>query len=179
VVFGHRVRPLTKPPGEGSGELRAFEGVVLDPFPLSVVEGARFVQDLRMNRDLSNVVQKCRPTKAIPIDLRQLHLFGDQVGVHSHAFAVAPGSAIVDVERAGQHQNLFRGDDRRVAHAVVFRLLYSPCQIPGTSGLARHGHSFRGLVWKHQCHLQQHGEWKQSARQAIGHGQHDQWRAQH
>jgi len=132
-----------------------------------------------MDRDLSNVVQKCRPTKAIPIDLWQLHLFGDQVGVHSHALTVATGATIMDVEGAGEHENFLGGNDGRIAHAVVFRLLHSSSQVSGTSRLARHGHSFRGLVGKHQCHLQQHCEWKQSARQLFGHGQHDQWCAQH
>jgi hypothetical protein len=78
-----------------------------------------------MDRDFSNVVQKGRPTKAIPINLWQLHLFGDQVGVHSHALAVATGATIMDVEGAGEHEDLFGGDDGRIAHAVVFRLLHS------------------------------------------------------
>jgi hypothetical protein len=128
-----------------------------------------------VDRDLSNVVQKGRPTKAIPIDLWQLHLFGDKVGVHSHALTVTAGTTIMDVEGAGEHENLFGGDDGRIAHAVVFRLLHSTSQVPGTSRLARHGHSLRGLVRKHQRHLQQHCEWKQTARETIGHGQHDQW----
>jgi hypothetical protein len=110
--------------------------------------------------------------------LWQLHLFGDQVGVHSHALTVATGATIMDVEGAGEHENLFGGDDGRITHAVVFRLLHSSSEVPGTSRLARHGHPLWGLVWKHQCHLQQHCEWKQSARQPIGHGQHDQWCAQ-
>jgi hypothetical protein len=78
-----------------------------------------------MDRDLSNVMQKCRPTEAIPIDLWQLHLFGNQIGVHSHALTVATGATIMDVEGAGEHENLFGGDDGCIAHAVVFRLLHS------------------------------------------------------
>jgi hypothetical protein len=152
--------------------------VVLDLFPLSVVECAGFVQDLWVDRDLSNVVQQCGPTKSIAIDLWQLHLFGDQVGVHSHALTVAARATIMDVESAGEHENLFGGDHGRIAHAVVLRLLYSSSQVPSTSSLAGHGHSFRGLVWKHQRHPQQHCEGKQSARQPIGHGQHDQWCAE-
>jgi hypothetical protein len=107
--------------------------------------------------------------------LWQLHLFGDQVGVHSHALTVATGATIMDVEGAGEHENLFGGDDGRITHAVIFRLLHSSSQVPGTSSLACHGHSLWGLVWKHQCHFQQHRERKQSAGQPISHGQDDQW----
>jgi hypothetical protein len=148
--------------------------VVSNLFPLGVVECAGFVQDVWMDRDLANVVQKCRPAKTIPIDLWQLHLFGDQVGVHAHALTVPTSVTIMDVESAGEHENLLGGDNGCIAHAVVFRLLHSSSQVPGTARLARHGHSLWGLVRKDQRHLQQHCERKQSARQPIGHGQHDQ-----
>jgi hypothetical protein len=152
--------------------------VVLNLFPLRVVECPRFVQDVWVDRDFSNVVEECRPTKAISIGLWQLHLLGDQVGVHSHALAMATGLTIVDVECAGKNENLLGGDDGRITHAVLLRLLHPSSQVPGTSRLARYGHSFGGLVWKDQCHLQQHSERKQSARQPISHRQDDERCAQ-
>jgi hypothetical protein len=175
VVFGHRVRPLTKPRGKRCGEFRTLEGMIPNLFPLSVVKCAGLVQDIRVDRDLSNVVQKCRPTKSIPIDLWQLHFLGDEVGVHSHALTVAASEAIMDVERTGQHENLFSCDDGRITHPVVFRLLHSSSQVPGTSRLARNGHSLRGLVWENQCHFQQHGQREQSTRHPISYCQHDKW----
>jgi hypothetical protein len=178
VVFGHRVRPLTKPRGKRCGEFRAFEGMILNLFPLDVVEWARLVQDVRVDRDLSNVMQQCRPTKSIPIDLWQLHFFGDEVGVHSHALTVTPRETIMDIERTGEHKNLFRSDDGCITHPVVLRLLHSSSQIPGTSRLSRNGHSLRGLVRKDQRHFQQHGERQQSTRQSISNCQHDEWCAQ-
>jgi hypothetical protein len=149
--------------------------MILDLFPLRVVECAGLVQDVRVDRDLSNVVQKCRPTKSIPIDLWQLHLLSDEIGVHSHALTVAARETIVDVERTGQHQNLFSGNDGRVTHPVVFRLLHSSSQVPCASRLSRDGHSPRGLVRENQCHLQQHGQREQSTREAISDCQHDKW----
>jgi hypothetical protein len=153
--------------------------MILDLFPLLVVECAGFVQDVRVDCDLADVVQECGPTKSITIDLWQLHLLGDEVGVHPHSFTVAARTTIMDVERAGQYEDLFSGDDGRIAHPVILRLLYSSSEVPRTSRLARDGHSLRGLVGEDEGHLQQHGERQESSCQAVGGDQHDQGSAKH
>jgi hypothetical protein len=136
--------------------------MILDLFPLCVVKCSWFIQDVRVDGDLSNVMQECRPTQSVSIDLWQFHLLSDEVGVHSHALTVAARQTIVHIQCAGEHEDLLRGDDGRVAHPAFFRLLDSSCEVASTSSLARNGHPLRRLVRENQSQFQQHGERQQS-----------------
>jgi hypothetical protein len=153
--------------------------MVLDQLPLVVVKGTGLVQDVGVDRDLADVVQEGGPTEAVPVDLGQSHLFGDQVGVHAHPLAVATRTTIVHVERARQHENLLGGDHRRVKHAVVLRLLDASSQVPRTARLAGDGHTFWRLIGEHERHPEQYGQRQQSASQSIRNGQDDQGCAEH
>ncbi len=97
VVLSHRVSPLTKPTRQRRGQLRSFQGMILDLLPFVFVEGAWFVQNVGMDGDLADVVKESRPTESIPIGLGQFHFVGDEVRVHANPFTVAARLTVVHV----------------------------------------------------------------------------------
>jgi hypothetical protein len=60
---------------------------------------------------------------------------------------------VVHVECSGKNQDFLGGDDRRVAHPVLFRFLHPSGEVSRAAGLTSNSHTFRSLIGKYQRHL--------------------------
>jgi hypothetical protein len=58
VVLGNGACPLPQPTGQRCSQLGPFERMVLHDHPLVVIELVRLVQDMRVNGQLADVVEK-------------------------------------------------------------------------------------------------------------------------
>jgi hypothetical protein len=73
--------------------------------PFLVGRLARFVEDVGMDRQLTDVVQERRPAEPVAVVGRESQFVGDEVGEETHAFRVTPSTTVVLTESCGQGEN--------------------------------------------------------------------------
>jgi hypothetical protein len=109
VVLDNGVSPHPEPARQGRCQPGPFEWVIPYHGPLFIVELAVLVEDVRVNRELADIMKQCGPAKAVPISGRQVELGSDEFGEGPHPFAMTTGQTIMGVERRRQGQDLLRG----------------------------------------------------------------------
>jgi hypothetical protein len=115
-----REPPLAKPRTQWFDHSHALDRMLMEDFPLLWCGRARLVQNIGVDGDLSNVVQKCGPSQSIAVGLRESKLVGDEVGVGANAFGVSTGSAIMRTQSRYHRENR-RGRLHRLAMARMIK----------------------------------------------------------
>jgi hypothetical protein len=106
--------------------------VLPDDFPLGIIKLVRLVQDMRVNRQLADVMEKCGPAKPIPVVCGQVKFISNQIREDTHPFAMATSEAIVCVERSGKSEDPLGSHNWLVVDPLCLGLFDAPSKIPGT-----------------------------------------------
>jgi len=101
VMFSDRVGPGPEPCCQRRREPSAFEWMLTHGFPFVVGERAGLVQDVSVDGQRADVVQKGGPPQSVATVVGETKFFGHQVGEGAHWLCVPPGPSVVGAQRGG------------------------------------------------------------------------------
>jgi len=94
VLLGSKL-PTPEPSGKRCKPTRTSRGMLFELLPLSIGRPAWFIQNLRRNVELANVVKECRPAEPVAISIAEIHLLANEIAVRSDSFAMTTSQSIV------------------------------------------------------------------------------------
>ena len=99
VVVADRVGPFAEPAAKRLDEQLTGKRMAAQLLPLVVGRTAGPIEDLGVDLELPDVVEKRRPVEPIEVVLGEADLAAEARGVPTHALGVTAGDAVVHVER--------------------------------------------------------------------------------
>ncbi len=104
VMLRGGIGPLAQPWTNGSDDRLRRGRMLAQLLPLQGGRPSLLGQDLRVDRQLPDVVRQRPPVEEIPFPLGQIHVLGDERGEGPDPFAVSPGQPIVIAKDGEQRQ---------------------------------------------------------------------------
>jgi hypothetical protein len=167
VVLFYGEAPGTEPRREGRNESPALQWVIADLLPFPVCELALFVEDVRVDGELADVMKERRPAEPVAISEREPQFVGDHVSKSPHTLGVPPGPSIVAAQRCCKGQDFcgYLGRHLWVGSRGAVRAAF---ELSGQACPPRDLQPFRRLVGKKHGHPQQSGEGQGTPAKALG-----------
>ena len=163
-----RVDPVAEPGAQRRSEFERSERVVPELSPLLISRSTCFVQQLRRDAELSDIVREGAPMQEGSILDRNVHLLGNEIRIGPHPLTVTAGQPIVVVEELQQDQEILRcficGGPEGLAIGDA------PLQFPGGTGAKGELHPRRCLVGEYERHAEERCEWQQPPGEGVDHG---------
>ena len=155
MVLFDTQRPLPQPPDERSDTRMSGHRVALKRLPFFVCWLTFFVQDLRWNGKLANIVQQRCPPQQSSIVFGQTHLFCNYVAERTNTLRMSACTSIVVVQNVDQREHLFRCFLRVCRQIAVAEISQHRFGVAGITNPERHLQPRRSFLRKPKIHLAQ------------------------